>query len=176
MAPVVGNPSPRLKVHYLGPFGPHTLLFHGQLATTQVDLTSAAQQVCIQLSSICWDGTSFDNAEFSAAGSNLFFPAPWVPIIADTAFSPGAGDGPAKFVQLGGRGIDGVRVKWYFFETAVAIPSDYRLSAGENSSIDDIYAAIDDNAAILGTKSGFAFTPYTYANVNLNDKKVKESR
>lgn len=178
MPPIAPNHTTRYKVHYTGPFGSHTMLFHGapeDTAATLRDLVAAAVQ---PLSGACWDGTVFNVGEFAAAGSNFFFAdAGWTTIERVSTTNPGAEDGPSQFLQFGGRASnDGTRVKFYLFEQVYKGNAAMRLNYSENADVAAVLDVLNSFENTLSTISGRIPTWYNYANLGQNDYLTHKAR
>jgi len=171
MAPVDPNTTSRLKVHYTGPFGQHDMLFHAVSLVARATLVTSVRNVLTVMVGLCWNTTSFDGAEFSSAGSNLFFPqTDWVAITRTSATNPAATDAPSHFTQFGARSeVDGRRAKWYLFEDALRDTVDMRYSVAENSDVADVIEAFEAENTVIGSISGTPLSWYQYANVGQND-------
>lgn len=165
------NTALRLKVHYQGPFGAHTMLFHGQTGTTAAELVASAQNIINLMKDACWDGTTFNVAEISQPGSDIFtiYPA-WVPKVASNGIAPNAVSSPSTFLQFGGRSTStGKRAKWYLFECREQPSQKMRYQLGQNGRVDGILAALDNEAGVIAAVDGTEVVPYRYANVGEND-------
>jgi hypothetical protein len=176
MAPIPASTVSRLKVKYTGPQGNHTMLFHGKVGVSEADLIASARVILTPMTGLVYGGTTFDNADYAVAGSNLYFPVSWTPIVSASSATWSDADGYGKFLQWGGRGADGVRAKWYLFETSAALKKDMRWNRGESAGIDDVMDALLELDEIIGTVSGSTYSVYNYANVNFNDKAVAGAR
>ena len=177
MAPLPSNTTDRLKCHYTGPLGSHDALFRAPEGESTAGLIEDARTAITAIVEAQYDGTAWDGAEFSAAGSDLFFPVPdWDPIISDTGVNPGANSGAARFIQFGGRSSGGRRVKLYIYETTADNTGDYRFAPGESASVDAIIAALGGESSELCAIDGLTTTWYTYANVGENDHAVHKAR
>lgn len=178
MAPVVPTTTNRLKVHYSGPFGEHTMLFHGATGTTAEDLAGDVadfidQAVALQYSDVVWD-----TAEYAAAGSNIFLPyAAWTPINGTTAITPNPLSAPSAFCQFGGRAFgSGVRVKLYLFEVWTAGRDNMRILAGEEAGVDAVIAELSSVDNQIAAIDGETPVWKTYANVGQNDHLTRKAR
>jgi hypothetical protein len=168
----------RLKVHYTGPFGEHTMLFHGVDGVSQADLVTSVRNVLTVMVGLTWNTTSFDRAEQAIAGSNLFFAVPaWTPITRTSATNPAATDSPSHFAQFGGRSnFDGRRVKYYLFEDAMRDNEDMRFTYADNADVADVVDALAAEEDVIGTITGSQYVPYQYANVGQNDYLTHKAR
>lgn len=175
MAPVNPNTALRLKAHYSGPLGTHTMLFHGLPGTTPVVMADAVRAIIQDLTTLQWNGTSWDSAQVAAAGSNFFFPISWTPITVASVLNPQANDTVGEYLEFGGRSTTGRRTKIYLFEQVLGITPDMRYSTTENEGVNDIIAALNSNEAI-GAIDGTAVTWYGYANYGINDYWQKRAR
>jgi hypothetical protein len=171
MPPANPTATSRLKVHYTGPFGQHDMLFHAVSLVARATLVASVRNVLTVMVGLCWNTTSFDGAEFAAAGSNLFFPeTPWTPITRTSATNPAATDAPSHFTQFGARsGVDGRRAKWYLFEDTLRDTADMRFSIAESADVADVVAAFEAEATVIGSITGTTLNWYQYANVGQND-------
>jgi len=178
MAPVDPTTTNRLRVHYTGPFGEHTMLFHGLLETSQAALRSAVAAVVSDMIGAQWDGTTWDTAEYAEAGSNLFFPdAVWDAITADNANNPTASSAPSAFLQFGGRGSeDGRRVKWYLFEVVTQGYNTMRIASSVTTTISNITNQLGTEVNSIGNIAGQPVNIYQYANVGQNDYLTRKAR
>jgi hypothetical protein len=178
MAPVPPNTTNRYKVHYTGPFGSHTMLFHGVTGTTQATLRAAVAEVVGDMAGMTWNGTSFDRAEYSAAGSSFFVADPdWDAIVRVSGTNPAATDAPSHFSQFGGRSpTTGVRAKWYLFEDALRDNEDMRFTTADSGDVAAVVASLSANSTSIATIDGTAFSAYGYANVGQNDYLTHKAR
>jgi len=178
MAPTDPNTTARLKVHYHGPFGAHTMLFHAQTGEGDATFRTDVLNVILAMSGACWNGTTFDRAEFAAAGSSIFSEDPgWSVVTRTSATNPAASDAPSHFAQFGGRSpTTGKRAKWYLFEDTLRDTSDMRFSVGENADVLAIVEAIEAGAATIGAIDGSPIGVYQYANVGQNDYLTHRAR
>ena len=178
MTPTPPNTVARLKVHYHGPFGIHTMLFHARTGMGDIDFGTAVHNIVIAMVGATWNGTVFDRAEFAAAGSNIFVPDPsWAPVARLSATNPPATAAPSHFAHFGGRSpTTGKRAKWYLFEDTLGDTADMRLSSAENADVSAIVSAIIAANEQVGAIDGSAITPYAYANVGQNDYITHKAR
>jgi len=178
MAPIPRDTTDRLKVAYTGPWGSHEMTFHAQAATDPADFIAGVRNVLADMVVFMWDDASFTGAELAAAGSTLFFPVlGWSPITSTSGLAPASGsDGPGLFVQFGGRGADGVRVKLYLFETAVRPNDDMRIQAAASANIESVIDALQTSGNFIGSISGQAPVWAEYANIGFNDYLVAQAR
>lgn len=168
----------RLKVHYSAPTGSHTMLFHqvtGSLKSTFID---EVRSILLLMCACSWNGTSFDGAQYAAAGSILFFPEQsWVPVSASSGYDYAANDSPSAFLQWGGRSLtDGTRVKLYLLSTRFAPRNDMRYQLGEAGQVDAVTNALNAFGSVIATVSGTNPVWYTYANVGQNDYLTHKAR
>ena len=178
MPPVPPNTTGRLRVHYTGPYGTHTALFHAITGTSEPDLIASVQDYVTAAAVAQYNGTVWDTAEFCVAGSTIFNPASgWTPITSTSGISPSANNDPARFVQWGGRAsVSGVRVKLYVFEEYIDTVPAMKYLAGVNATLDAVTAVLQDVANLIGCIDGFAPVWKTYVNVNSNDHLVHRAR
>jgi len=176
MTPQDPNQVIRLKVHYTGPLDSHTMLFHKRASADATEFITAVRGVIEGMAALVYQGTSFHTAERAEAGSPLFFPISWTPIGTTNEQDPSDTDGAGKFLQFGGRGSDGVRVKWYLFETPALLKADMRYGGGESDPVDDVVSLLVTNSNWIGTVSGSNYSTYSYANIGFNDHAVKKAR
>ena len=178
MAPTPRDTTDRLKVAYTGPWGSHTMTFHAQAGADIGDFVQGVRNVLADMTAFMWNGASFEGAELAAAGSSLFFPVlGWTPITSTSGLNPAAGsDGPGLFVQFGGRGSDGVRVKLYLFETAVRPNDDMRIQASASANIEAVIDALQTSTNLIGSISGASPVWAEYANIGFNDYLVAQAR
>jgi len=177
MTPTPPTTTSRLKVQYSGPgAGTHHLLFHGTDPGNAVDLTAVAADFVEALLPVLWNGTVFSSAEFADPGSPFFFPSSWTPQTAATVNTFGVGSNPAQFLQFGGRDGDGVRVKLYLFEVALAANSKMRYDFGDFTAVDDALDVLSASGAELRTIAGAVPSWKNYANWGVNDYLTHRSR
>ncbi len=178
MASVDPTTTSRMKVHYSGPFGEHTMLFHGELSSTQSELRTKVAEVVQDMSGMCWNGTTFFRAEYAAAASNLFFEdADWDAITRTSATNPGAADAPSHFIQFGGRtNPGGVRVKLYLFECALPDNEDMRYSVADSADVALVVADLNGPSQSIAAVNGIVAQWYAYANAGQNDYLTHKAR
>jgi len=178
MAPVPPLTTNRYKVTYTGPFGTHTMLFHGISTSTQSELRGDVTEVVNDLSGMTWNGTSFFKAEYALAGSPLFFNDPdWTAVTRTSATNPTATDAPSHFVEFGGRTlIGGVRVKLYLFESTLRDNADMRYSVADDADVAAIVDTLNDESTSIAAINGNRATWYNYANVGQNDYLTHKAR
>jgi hypothetical protein len=154
------------------------MLFHGGEGDDAAALREMVADVIQPLSGMCWNGTTFNVAEFAAAGSNLFFlDGVWTPITRTSATNPGANDTPSQFVQFGGRSpVDGTRVKLYLFETVEKGNEDMRLLRADSADVDAVLDVLDAFENTISTISGQVPVWYQYANLGQNDYLTHKAR
>lgn len=178
MPVVPKNTALRLKVHYSGPFGRHTMLFHGQTGTPLATLVASVDNIIGLMKDACWDGVTFDSAEYSNPGSDFFTPyAGWVAKTASNGIAPNALTSPSIFLQFGGRSTaTGVRAKWYLFEVRESTNPKMRYPLGTNGRVDGIIAALDNEAGVIAAVDGSEVVAYHYANIGENDFLTHKAR
>jgi hypothetical protein len=178
MAPTPPNTTARLKVHYHGPFGAHTMLFHALTGEGDATFRTDVLNVILAMSGMCWNTTTFDRAEFAAAGSSIFSIDPgWSVVTRSSATNPAATDAPSHFAQFGGRSpTTGKRVKWYLFEDANRDTADMRFTTVENADVAAVVDAIEAGSSTIGCIDGSPIGVYQYANVGQNDFLTHKAR
>lgn len=176
MAPVDPLTTDRLKVHYTGPFGEHTMTFHKVTAATSGDFIDDVRTVLTKLAALLWATGKFLDAAYALAGSPIFTPLSWVPINSTGSVTPDEAGDPARFLQFGGRSVTGVRTALYLFETPAGMKSDMRYDPGEFSAIDEVIAALIAASDTIGVADGTPAFWKNYANVNDNDFLVHKAR
>jgi hypothetical protein len=154
------------------------MLFHAQTGEGDATFRTDVLNVILAMSGMCWNGTTFDSAEFAAAGSNIFSLDPgWSVVTRTSSTNPAATDAPSHFVQFGGRSPStGKRVKYYLFEDATRDTADMRFSIAENADVAAVVDAIEAGAATIGAIDGTPITVYQYANVGQNDFLTHKAR
>src|SRR3569623_185473 len=178
MAPINPTTTMRIRAHYVGPLGSHTMLFHAQDGIDRAEFIGDVQDAIDQMVARQYGTTSWNTAEFADAGESLFFPMDeWTPIASASGISPGTGSPPSAFLQFGGRTTGfGVRVKLYLFETYLAPTQNMRYTAGEAAVVDSVITelrSVDNN---IGAINGGAVVWYTYANTGQNDYLTHKAR
>lgn len=171
MAPVDPTTTKRIRAHYTGPFGSHTMLFHATTGLSDADFLGDVQDVVELLANIQYDGTVWDTAESAAAGSALFFPlATWTPITSGSAIGTTGHIGASTFIQFGGRTLtSGVRTKLYLFETYLPASDNMKYTPGENAGVDAVITELQSADSNLGAIDGDIVGWYSYANGGQND-------
>jgi hypothetical protein len=178
MAAVDPTTTVRVRAHYSGPLGNHTMLFHGQGGSPAADVIANVREVISLMTVLQYQDTVWDTAEVAEAGVNLFFPVVgWVAIVTTSTNDPDANSDPAKFLEFGGRdNSSGTRKKLYLFETYATTKSDMRWNAGEAAPIDDVIDALTAAPDCGANVAGRTVIWYTYANVGSNDYLVHRAR
>jgi len=177
MAPVDPTTTSRCRVHYSGPFGNHTMLFHGRTGVGEAALVSSVRNVIDLFAPLMFDGASFGSAEFAAAGSNLFFATTWASIDSTGPENPVINNAPSLFIEFGARGdSDGVRAKLYLFESGFLPRADMRYQAGENADLDAAIAELQSQDSVIGNIAGTHVIWYSYVNVGENDYLTHKAR
>jgi len=160
----------RLKVFYSGPYGNHSLLFHGRTGTSESALVSSVRNVIDLFAVLMYDTVVFDSAQYAAAGSTLFFPTAWASIDSTGTTVPDINRSPGLFIQFGARGNpDGIRTKLYLFESGFLPRADMRYEAGENADLDAAIAELQSQDDVIGNIAGGGVIWYNYTNVGEND-------
>jgi hypothetical protein len=178
MPPTPPNTASRIRVHYSGFYGAHTMLFHGLLGIERANFLGDVQDIVTQMTGLQYNTTVWNAAEYAAEGSPLFFPMPeWTVITAANANGTTASDDPGKFMQFGGRdAFAGVRKKLYVFEMALPTRNDMRWNPGEHAAVDAVITELqsvdNENANIAGR----IVIWNEYANVGSNDFLVHKAR
>lgn len=178
MAPTDPTTTSRFRITYTGPFNTHTMLFHGRVGVAQASVRSAVAAIVTQMLGAQWNGTTWNQAEYAAAGSNLFFPdASWTTLTASNANNPTSTSSPSGFQQYGGRGLTtGIRAKWYLFEVVSATTQDMRFARAESTTFGNIIGAFESVSASIGNVAGGLLSMYQYCNVGQNDYLTKKAR
>jgi len=177
MAEVDPTTTCRLRLHYNGPFGEHTMLFHGRTGVSESALSGAVFNVVSTFAPLMFSDVVFTSAEFAAAGSPLFFNSLWTTVNSTGPEDPTINSSPSTFMQFGGRGdSDGVRVKLYLFETGFQYRADMRYNAGENADLDDAIAQLQTQDSVIGNIAGNRVIWYNYVNVGQNDYLTHKAR
>ena len=174
MAPTPPNTVMRLKAHYQGPLGSHTMLFHAPTMTPS-EFAAAVRFVIQDLTALQWNGTTWDRAEVALAGNNFFFPIDWTPITVASVLNPQANDTVGEYLEFGGRSVTGKRVKLYLFESILGITPDMRYLVTENEGVNYLVTTL--NAQVdLTAIDGSSVSWYNYANYGINDYWTKRAR
>lgn len=176
MPTVPRDTTNRLKVSYTGPFGRHTMLFHGVTGVSEADLTTAVRAVLEAMKEITYTGTTFDQAEYAAAGSTLFFPIAWVPITQAGGISPGVNTSKALSFQFGARGTDGVRTKLYLYNGSTSVDQNMRWLLADSAELEDVILTLAANDGLIGSVSGSTLTWKPYANIVVSDYWTRKVR
>jgi hypothetical protein len=179
MAPVDPLTTWRLKASYSGPFGRHTMLFHGELTDTSLDnLIGDVQDTIAQMVKLQYQGTTWDSAETAFPGGHFFSPLDtWEAITSTSGFDTTAQHAPSAFLNFCGRSITtGVRVKLYMFETYLFPVADMRYSTAENALValvvGELNSADNEISAVDGTLVNWKL----YANFGENDHLTHKAR
>lgn len=176
MAPSPPLAKKRLKAFYTGDFGTHVMLFHGVGGVTDGDLTAAAIRVIEKMAVLQFTGTTWTDAQIAQADDPNYFPITWGPIVQAGGTGPAESDGAGKFLQFGGRGTDGHRVKWYLYEVSAPLRNDMRYELGLSDPVDDVINQLQTESGTLATISGANYTVYSYANIKTNDYLTHRAR
>jgi len=180
MAPVPPNTCPVLFVDYTGPAGSHTVKFDLVIGTTAAAAVAELRPVCTAFANLTWQTTTFHTARYKAAGSTISNLVTWgAPIVSGLGTPYGANNSPAAFIQFGGRNANGVRAKWYVFETVHQGNNDMRIPLGAIGNVDAAINALKvaENNSVLSAADGTLSLPiYDYANLNDNDYLVHRAR
>ena len=169
----------RLKAQYEGPFGRHTMLFHGQLSDTSVDnLVGDVQDFIDQAVGLQWQGTVWDVAEVAPPTVAFFSPlVDWEAISSTSGFDGTTDHAPSAFVQFGGRSITtGVRVKLYLFETYVQPDANMRKNASELAAVGNVITELNSAENEISAVDGTLVNWKTYANLGQNDHLTHKAR
>jgi len=156
LTPVNPTTTLRIRAHYTGPFGDHTMLLHAVLGATLSEFQSAVATLIVLFQPLQWDGTTWPTAEFASPGSNIFLPVrAWTPIYQSSTITPDYNACPSMFLNWAGRDTTvGTRVKLYLFETYINIRKDMRWNHGENSVVDAVVDALNDESSVIGNIAG----------------------
>lgn len=178
MAPLPSDNTTRYRVTYTGPFGTHTMLFHGAFEDTAETLRPMVADVIEAMKTACWGGTVFSTGEFALKDSHLFFlDAGWTPITTSGSAAPGTTDSPSQFMQYGGRDNPlGVRVKLYLFEVIYRGNAKMRLGYADTSDVSNVLDVLNSFDNTISTLSGDIPTWYNYANLGQNDYLTHKAR
>ena len=169
----------RMKVQYAGPFGRHTMLFHGQIEDTSVDnLVGDVQDFIDQAVALQWQGTTWDVAEVAAPTVAFFTPLiDWTPINSTSGIDGTTDHAPSAFVQFGGRSItSGVRVKLYLFETFVQPDANMRKGATELTAVGNVITELNSSDNEICAVDGSLVIWKNYANLGQNDHLTHKAR
>lgn len=140
MAPLPDTGTARVFIDYSGITGQHTLKFRvGGTPTPELCFTRA-QGLCGVLAGLWTDEVSVDLVRLAPVGSTVTFPI-GVPSISPNGGANAEDSQDSKYLTFLGRTITGRRGRFFVYNTAPAVPSDYRYEAGET------------NAAMLGVLS-----------------------
>jgi len=135
--------------------------------------------VITALAALQYDNTTWDTAEYAAAGSAVSNPVTWTPINSPGSLTPGADQGPSTFIQFGGRSSTGKRAKFYLFETFFQASATMRVLYGAVSIVDDVIDALVA-ASLTGEPlcvvDMSTIVPYQYANLGQNDYLTHQAR
>lgn len=178
MAPIPETTSGRLKAHYTGPFGTHTMTFHQVTGSENGIFIENLKDVITTMTAAQWAGTEWFRAEYAPAASNIFSEVDdWEPIVSATGVNPEAYSAPSTFLQFGGRAPDsGRRAKLYLFETRAGYQPDMRYQSGDAGYVSDIVTILRANASFIGNIEGASISWYSYANIGQNDYLTRRAR
>lgn len=178
MAPINPTTTLRIRAHYSGPYGDHTMLFHGIAGATLTELVSDVADFASLVGPLQFQGTSWSTAEYANPGSTLFLPVPgWVAINDSSTNDAGPNDSPSRFLNWVGRDTSvGTRVKLYLFETYATAKSDMRWNAGESTAVDAVTDLLNNEASKIGNIAGRIPVWNDYANVGENDYLTHKAR
>jgi len=179
MTPVPPYTSASLYIDYTGPYNTHTLKFDFAGGVTTAAAITKITPVLTAMLPFLWDGSTFATARWRAAGSSISNSVTFTPMTSTSGQNPTTTSSPARFLQWGGRNANGVRAKWYLFETFAALKPNLRYNSGDSAGVDAVTAALVTAAAganQLAAADGFSPTMYTYANVGENDYWTHQAR
>jgi len=180
MAPTPPYTVDRIRVHYTGPFGAHTQLYHRVAGSlSQEAFVLAVRAVVGNMSQLMWNAVSFDTAEYAEASSGAYFPLEdWVAIPGGSGDDPTSASTPSAFLNWTGRGITlpPHRASLYLFEVQYQGAQDMRLQAGENAGADSVWAALRTNRFEIGNVAGQPLAWHNYTNVGQNDYLTHRAR
>jgi len=178
MAATDPTTTSRLRVSYTGPFGTHTMLFHGELAQSEADLVGDVADFVDVAGALQFVGTVWSTAEYAAEGSPLFFPTSlWDPITVSASIGPDTGNGPANFLQFGGRdSTAGVRVKLYLYEVRISANSAMKVAGSANAAVQAVITELQSIDNTISNIAGRVPVWYEYANIGQNDFLTHKAR
>lgn len=167
MAPFPQNALRRLFVDYGGPMGKRTMQFHIAGGVSEADAIAAARRFITTLASFCYTGVSFSAARWAQADSNLSFPRTWAAINAP-AGNPMPLSAYPVFASFVGRTEAGRRARLFAYGTFFSVPTDFRLTTGDTSSVATLVSAIRAEDTILRGVDGARIVWKDYVNMGYN--------
>lgn len=176
MAPLPSSNTFRIRAHYTGPFGSHTMTFRFANGTTPAASLAVVQDVAQALATLQYESTVWDSADYAVEGSDVFNPLPgWTPIVPGVAGAPDLNDDPGRFLNFVGRSSDGRKIRLYLFEERYKTRNDMRYPAGAIPAITAALAELASHPELV-TIGGLPIVWKSYANIGSNDHLVQKAR
>jgi hypothetical protein len=167
----------RLTAYYTGPLGSHRMSFWKTAVATPTTFIAAVRAIINNMRFVQYQGTSWTNADYQAAGDNFSVPVAWTPITSSTGANPTAADTVGEYVNFAGRSLTtGKRVRLFLFEQVFGPDTDMRIDPGDNAEFDDIVAQLDNVSPSVGAIDGAPVVWKTYGNLGINDYWIRRAR
>jgi hypothetical protein len=179
MADYVANNTRRLKVHYTGPRGSHTMLFRNTgLLSTMASLIASARAVIGEFVHLQVNGYSWGEAEGADEGSDIFLPVVWgSPILSGGGLDADNLTPYGAYAQFVGRSTVGSRASFYLLGiTTPNITANNRLVASEDSFLTAAIAALNSSTSNLCAIDKGGFVLKNYCNTGINKHLARVAR
>lgn len=179
MAALAPESTARLRVHYTGPRGAHTIEFRGGPETGAQAMVTDVRQFLSTISPNFWNGTAFGSADYAGQLSTIFNPVPWgAPIVVANQNAPTANDAYGVYARAEGRSPDGRRVSWTFFNIVESAfeSANNRITPGEGGQLEPFITALqalaDAHHAVTISSQIPIVKDYLNTGINAHVKKV----
>lgn len=168
MAPVADNLTDRYFVDYETSAGEHTVLFRYLSGTDQSAAILDLRAVISALLPRMFNSTQFLALRFSAAGSNVSNPLPFVGLVGGLPVAGPRQEGP-KFISFIGRSATGRRSRLFFYGTDFFPAEDYRILIPNDGALTAAYNILSTPGTSRCAPDGSTPVVWkTYVNVGYN--------
>lgn len=167
--PVIALPpdsTPRAYLDYQVGGHVHTLLVRTVEGATDAEVSDDIEEVIEAVQPLLL-ATVFVAFRRAAEGSNVSLPATWG---GSTNWGTGTAEESqtADFYSFTGRDVTGHKVRYDFFGRSVPVNDDYRIPAGDDTSVAATIAAIQSTEAAFLTIGGRTPLVNGYANMGVS--------
>lgn len=167
MAPLPPNLTWRAWLDYEGPGGQHSIMLRFPGDRSQAVVEARLNSFAALLLPLLYDDVQIVSARASAPQTTFSFPLTVAPAQGAVPGAQAAADYP-RFVTFSGRTNTGRRVRYFLYNTPVAVDADYRVPVGVTPDLDNLRVFLDDiTNDVVAIDAAPAFL-YNYYNTGYN--------
>lgn len=166
---------PRMKLHYTGATGNHSLTLHLPSSGVVTDAITLAAAAATAFKALIGSAYSFTSADFAPALTNVFNPIAFTPVTG-TNTNGAVASQKAGVMSFTGKTLIGTRIAVMIFTDQGWSITNYRVTTPLPASVNTALAFLNNPASGFVAADGNVATFHTYANFDSNEHYVKRLR